>query len=523
MSKFDQMTKSVFAKYRILVGLGIGLVALVLYSTTMAPDIGAHDVSEWQAVGITLGIAHGPGSPAYTLISHLFSLVPIGLPAARVTFLSVVMGVVGVLALYVFVLLLFNRVLPALVSASALAVSGMWWAHASVATPYNAMVVFMVFLLILLFLWSKSGNARLLWLAALLAGAGLAYHPLLMFFLPIPIVGMFLLGPWRKLLKLKTALFLATAFLLGLSIYLYLPIRSASDPSFSYTKIDSVSSFIKHVSASQAREKKLDESAWLAPDEIGDRLNEVVYQSYYPFYIFLTFLPMLLVAYPGVWRRLKSSVKWIGFLAGGMVVQTFLIFVFSDIYAHYYLPLLFYFALWSGFSIYVVVVFIEIFIEEGWSRQAACIIFGVMFLGIMALGIPRAWEFANHQDDRHMREYVDHVLRVAKPNAVIIASWETSTGIRYVQTVEGKRTDITVITADPERRDLWAVTEVSYPSSQILSSVTFNIRKKSDINTYGGPYPLSHKALTWQDFKHGMPYPWSAQLFEIRGDQVKPL
>ncbi|MDO8737010.1 MAG: DUF2723 domain-containing protein, partial [Thermoleophilia bacterium] len=123
---------------RVIIGALLGIASAVLYTITLAPDILAHDSGEWQAAAVTLGISHPPGSPAYILIGYLFSLAPIGSLAARVSFVSVVMGATGVVAVYCFILTLFSRLLPALVAAATLAVAAQWWGHASVATPYNA-------------------------------------------------------------------------------------------------------------------------------------------------------------------------------------------------------------------------------------------------------------------------------------------------------------------------------------------------------------------------------------------------
>ncbi|MHB8922016.1 MAG: protein O-mannosyl-transferase family, partial [Thermoleophilia bacterium] len=95
--------KKLLLKPRSLVGLVLGIATLVLYFISMSPDVLAHDSGEWQAAGSTFGISHSPGSPAYTLLANLFALAPFGEPAARVTFISVIVGVVGVVAMYVLV------------------------------------------------------------------------------------------------------------------------------------------------------------------------------------------------------------------------------------------------------------------------------------------------------------------------------------------------------------------------------------------------------------------------------------
>ncbi len=507
---------------RFLAGALVGLASLILYALTMAPDIGAHDVAEWQATGATLGIAHAPGSPAYTIVSWLFTLAPFGTPAARVTFVSVVMGAAGVVAVYAFVLLLLDRLMPALVSALTLALGGMWWSHATVATPYNAIPAIMAVLLVLLLLWSRHGDVRYLWGGALLAGVGLSYHPLLMFFLPVLIAGVFLLGPWKKLLRLRTALMLVLLFVAGLSIYLYLPIRSATGPAIQYQKINNVSTLLSFVSASHARGTRLQQSFLPSFSDVGGRLDEVVYRSYNPFYLVIALAPLLALFFPAVWRRLRPVWRWLIFLVAGMIVQMFLIFVFTDVYAHYYLPLLFYFAVWAGLSAYLVKIVLDIWAEADTDlRQLALAVAGIFyfgFFGLLAAGIPHTWDFANHGNDRDMRNYVNFVFSHARPGAVVMNAWETYTGLLYAQKIEGQRPDITLLgTSQQDQKKEISKIRSEYTAAQILESDVFNIYSLKDVRMYGWQHPLSNKALTYQDFNHGKPYPLAAQLFEVRG------
>lgn len=498
-----------------ITGTLLGAGALILYMVTMAPDIGAHDIAEWQATGITLGIAHGPGSPAYTILSYLLSLVPLGAPAARVTFVSVAMGAGGVVAVYVFVLMLLQRILPALIAALTLALAGVWWANASVAGPYNAVVLTMAVLLILLLLWSREGNMRFLWIAALLAGAALAYHPLAMFFLPIPVAGVFLLGPWRQLLSPRNLSILASLFIAGLSIYLYLPLRSSTEPVVQYAKIDSVSSFFNHVSASQARGANLRETFFPTPEEIGERLDEVVGNSYASSFIIFSLIPLGLLFVPGVARQMGRRWRWAGLLTGGMLVQMLLIFLFSDIYAHYYLPFLFYFSVGTGFSIYTVMMFLKTFSQNRTHNEIAAHAIGALYILLLATGLPHAWAFADHSNDHYLRRYIEDTFKKAEPGAVVMGTWETIEGFKYVQTVEGKRRDIRLITLpDAEQESMLAELRKQEPERQLLVSRALNIRNRNDLRQYASSYPLSHKALTYPDFLHGEPYPWAARLFE---------
>src|SRR5436190_5875415 len=64
------------------------LVALLLYSWTLAPTVTLTDSGELMVVARGLGIAHPPGVPLWTVLAHLASLVPLGSIAVRINFSS---------------------------------------------------------------------------------------------------------------------------------------------------------------------------------------------------------------------------------------------------------------------------------------------------------------------------------------------------------------------------------------------------------------------------------------------------
>ncbi|MHB1390337.1 MAG: protein O-mannosyl-transferase family [Thermoleophilia bacterium] len=504
-------------KPRSVVGLVIGLASLVLYFITMAPDVLAHDSGEWQAAGSTFGISHSPGSPAYTLVSNLFALAPFGEPAARVTFISVLVGVVGVVAIYALVLLLFDRMLPALVAALTLALAGVWWGNSAVATPYNFVPAAMTVLLILLLLWSRSGDVRLVWGGALLTGFGLAYHPTMLFFLPVLVAGIFVLGPWRTLIKPRPLIVCVLLAAAGLGLYLYLPIRSAGDPAVAYGRIDSVSSFISYVSASNTRDVGGRVSSIPVVTELGDRLSQVVRDSYYPSYAILVFGPAIILFYPALWPLLRRYRRRMIFLALAMVAHMVLVFSLSDVYAQYYMPLLIYFSIWAGFSVFLIMSLADAYLGEMRLKYLPVVFTGVVYLIVICLGLSRTWDFANHHEDNGMRTYIDYVFSQARPDAVVLANWDAYTGLLYAQKVEGQRPDLMVLSVTQDDwRELLRQKRVQRPTAQVLLSLTLPFDTPGDLAELGWVYPLGIKGKTFQDFQHGSPEPAAERLYQLK-------
>ncbi|MEJ2617764.1 MAG: DUF2723 domain-containing protein, partial [Ignavibacteriaceae bacterium] len=54
------------------------LFIFLIYLTTLAPSVVEIDSGELATVQSTLGIAHPTGYPLFTIIGHLFSLIPLG-------------------------------------------------------------------------------------------------------------------------------------------------------------------------------------------------------------------------------------------------------------------------------------------------------------------------------------------------------------------------------------------------------------------------------------------------------------
>src|SRR5690349_21007066 len=65
-------------------------ICLIVLLRTVAPTVYAYDSAEFPIGAATLGIIHAPGYPLYLLITHLFTLLPVGDVAYRVNLFSVV-------------------------------------------------------------------------------------------------------------------------------------------------------------------------------------------------------------------------------------------------------------------------------------------------------------------------------------------------------------------------------------------------------------------------------------------------
>jgi Flp pilus assembly protein TadD len=85
--------------------LAAGLVALCVYVTTAAPNVGLLDSGEFLVAAMHFGVPHPTGYPLWTLTSWLFQLLPLGNAAWEINIWS---GVCGALAVGLAALLISN-------------------------------------------------------------------------------------------------------------------------------------------------------------------------------------------------------------------------------------------------------------------------------------------------------------------------------------------------------------------------------------------------------------------------------
>ena len=218
----------------VLAGSAAGLLVFVLYLSTLAPTVLYYDSPAMldavmlQMQAAVLGIAHPTGYPTYLTLTHLFTYLPVGDVAYRVNLASAAYGALAVGAVFAGGYLLSRRVVAAAVGAVAFGLGEALWSQAVIAEVYTMNALLISLTLLALLFWRDRGRERYLLLAALLSGLCLTHH--LTSGLLVPAALLFVgLVDRRRLLEWRLMLRAAGLFLLGLTPYLYLPIRSWMD------------------------------------------------------------------------------------------------------------------------------------------------------------------------------------------------------------------------------------------------------------------------------------------------------
>ncbi|MCA1848367.1 MAG: DUF2723 domain-containing protein [Actinobacteria bacterium] len=220
-----------------LAGAGVSLFVFVLYLRTLAPTVLPYDspalldVAMLQMQVCVLGITHPTGYPSYLMLSHLFTYLPFGDCAYRANLASAAYAALAVLAVFAAGYLLSRRVPAAAAGALAFGVGGTLWSQAVMAEVYTLNALFVALTLLALLLWRERRRDRYLLLSAFLVGVSMTNHLTSGLLLPASLLFVALVDR-RKLADAKLVLKGAGLFLLGLTPYLYLPVRSATDPPF---------------------------------------------------------------------------------------------------------------------------------------------------------------------------------------------------------------------------------------------------------------------------------------------------
>src|SRR5438552_6877950 len=124
---------------------------LVLYFFTAARDIVVGDTPELITAAVTLGVPHPPGYPLFTMLGHLFSLLPFGPVPFRVNLLAVTCDALTVAVIF-FTALRLSRSRPAAaIAALTLAMIPAFWTWSLVAEVFplnNRLASVLIYLLV---------------------------------------------------------------------------------------------------------------------------------------------------------------------------------------------------------------------------------------------------------------------------------------------------------------------------------------------------------------------------------------
>ncbi|HOG45937.1 MAG TPA: DUF2723 domain-containing protein [Anaerolineae bacterium] len=231
-----------------LLDLLAGGGALALYIATLAPSVQPADAGEFQLVAAVLGIAHPPGYPLYTMLGKLFTLLPLGDLAWRVNLLAAVCAAATLAVVARTVRRATGSAAAGLLAALALGLTPTFWSQATLANVRSLTALFTALAIYWLLAYGAGRRPRDLVAFALTFGLGVTHHSSIGL-LALPFAAYLLAVDPRLFIQPRRWLAPLAALILPLAVILYLPLRSAMNPSFDTPSVRTLGGLVSHVLA----------------------------------------------------------------------------------------------------------------------------------------------------------------------------------------------------------------------------------------------------------------------------------
>jgi tetratricopeptide (TPR) repeat protein len=392
------------------------------------------DSGEFIAAAWVLGIPHPPGYPLFCLLANGMTNIPIGGIAWRVNLMSALFAVLTVGLLSHLTARITRSALAAVVAGLALACSREFWEQALIAEVYTLNLFLVLVALLALWEYGQSQRVRWLYLLAVAVGLALATHNTILLLAPLFAAYALWVTP-QPLRRWPTWLSCTGIALAGLLFYLYLPIRSAADPPLDWGNPETLDRAWAVMIREQYRFMMYD-----APRSLGRfGLQMFVYlklwlREFTPWVALAGLAGILLLLRQQRAYTLLLLMVALVTVAGFSLVQNFgfdkewiwVMTVFG-------LPAYAVTALGAGVAAGEV--------GQRWGRGAA-----LCFAAIAVLSpLLTHFNHNNRSDDYWARDYARNVLETLPPDAVLVPETDlVSFGAVYLQTVEGRRPDVTI-------------------------------------------------------------------------------
>ncbi|MEW6482838.1 MAG: DUF2723 domain-containing protein [bacterium] len=444
--KEDKLILTPFKTIDYIFGILVFFVSFGVYLHTLTPTVGFHDSGELITCAYTLGIAHPPGYPLYTLLGKVFvTLIPIGNIAFRMNMQSALFASLCVMMVYFITLRLTNSIIPSIVASLILAFSATFWEQAVIAEKYTLNALFASLIIFILLKWEeglrlKASGLRLLYLFSFILGLSFTHHFQTIYLVPASIF--FILAvSWKNRKRLKASdsrlktfsfriphsafrnfLMMFLLFILPLTLWLYLPIRASQNPILNWGDPRNLDNFLIHILAKSYT--GYFSSIKQSFIRFSSHLNFFPLQfSKYILWIFLFSLPFFL----------KRKILFLFFL---------LIFIVNSLHSIRYTIV--------NICDYYIPSFIltSILIGLGLSLLTRFIPFLSFFL-LLLISIPY---FSNHFQNNRARfffsyDYGMNILRPLKKEAIVISYGDyESFPLWYLKYVEERRNDVASLT-----------------------------------------------------------------------------
>ncbi len=414
-----------------------GLASFAAYLITLLPGIAFGDSGEMQTVPYVLGVAHPTGYPSYILMAWAAQFVTVGSLAFRANLLSAIFVALSVAVTCAILTRLGVRATLALATSLALGAVGTVWSSATVA-EVNALHLLAVSLLIhRALIWETRKAPIDLVLGGLLLGLALGNHLLILF--AAPFIVLFVAWTGRRQIMAMPRVVLATvgAVLLGLTVYVYIPIAASHAPPLAYNHPVTAESWWWLVSGTQFR-GQFDFFTSAGPGELVASLPALWTLLVTQATVVMPLLGLVGLALL-VWRRPAFGVMAVAILSTGLYVWAN--YLRLD---HYLLVPWLILAIGAGFALERLACGLACLPGLRRPRVAQLLVPGIAL--VMAAGLWGVnWHAADRSLDRGAEAYIAAMFAALPVDAAVLTEWDVSTPLWHAQLILGQRPDILVV------------------------------------------------------------------------------
>jgi hypothetical protein len=442
----------------VLVPLALLILSLAVYLQTLAPTItwrhDGYDAGDLITAAYTLGIPHPTGYPTYMLLGRIFTLLPVGDVAYRMNLFSAVCSSLTVLLLYMSARLLLpvprHSSATAACAALLLATSRVFWSQAIVTEVYALNCLFFALTLYLALnlhrylsqpLLSRSDEVSSYRVAIILAfvyALGLGNHLTIAFSAPLLLVAYGALFR-KRLLHASQWAFVMAAFVAGLMVYLYLPLRAGREALPNWGNPRTLSGFLWVVGGGIYRQYTLALPFAYWPSRLVAWMG-LLREQYG--------IAGILLGLLGISNSVKRRSRW-----AALLLLTFALYSAyamgyntTDSYV-YLLPVYFLFALWIAHGAQSVGSAIDRS-QSSWARPMAAVAGALLLLLPMASLLVKLPQ-VDLSSDYTAYEFGSQVFAQVPDGAVIVSATDPHTfTLWYFARVVTRRSQVALIDRD---------------------------------------------------------------------------
>lgn len=487
-------------------GLLAGIIVFILYLFTLAPTVTQLDAGELATAQAMSGIAHPTGYPLFTMLGHLFLLLPLNFSVIYRANLLAALWTAGSVTVFIYAVKLvldnitlfkssekiealkksakkktkkvsdvvlpkriilpeLTKYLSALFGGLFLATSKTFWMQSTSVEVYSLhlfLISIIIYTLILAF--TKSNNVEapkhyFWYFLAIALAFGFSNHMTTLLILPAVAYLYFVTFGFNLASFKRIALMLLIFFPLLISIYAYLPIRAGQNPILNWGNPLDLERILRHISGKQYQ-------VWLFSSTDAAKKQLAYFVENFP----LEFNIGLILTFIGFFAAIVHSKKFFYF-----TLITFLSTVLysinydiNDIDSYF---LLAYIAVAFLISFGVLQIFILLKDRHlGYSLPIPLLIIFLVIQSYITFGK------VDQHDVYLFEDYPKAALQSCKKDALIISyQWDfLISPAYYIQKVEKFRPDVHIIDKELLRRS-WYFNQLNNNHPQLISGVSSTI------------------------------------------------